>query len=259
MRPVSRELLYIKIVDAIHSYIKANDLRPGDKLPSERDMAEIFQTSRNSLREAVRVLENRGMIEVRTGLGMFLKERDDAPGAFSIRLIKSDFRDIQEITHALETSCLSRAAERGTAAQKQRLLLLAQKLVERAADGRFCEQTDHAFHIKLAEMSGNAAMAQMVGKLREGVFGQYWSCLDYDRSLSLETVPNHMKLARAILAGDEPRAQAEMRIISDHTLHIMDSVAEPAPAYAATPKKMKTAAPRKRRTAAKAVPRNSGD
>ncbi len=232
MRPVSRELLYIKIVDAIHSYIRANDLQPGDRLPSERDMAEVFQTSRNSLREAIRVLENRGMIEVRTGLGTFLKERDDAPGAFSIRLIKSDFRDIQEIAHALETSCLGRAAERGTAAQKQRLLLLAQKLVERAAAGHFCEQTDHAFHIQLAEMSGNAAMAQMVGKLREEVFGQYWSCLDYDRSLSLETVDNHMKLARAILAGDEPRARAEMRIIREHTLHIMDSVAEPAPAHA---------------------------
>ncbi len=80
MRPVSRELLYIKIVDAIHSYIRANDLQPGDRLPSERDMAEVFQTSRNSLREAIRVLENRGMIEVRTGLGTFLNRSISSTG-----------------------------------------------------------------------------------------------------------------------------------------------------------------------------------
>ena len=243
IRPVSRELLYIKIMEAIHSYITANDLKAGDRLPSERELAAVFQTSRNSIREAIRVLENQGMLEVRTGLGVFLKERDDAPDAISIRVIKSNFREIQEITHALETSCLRRAVERGTAAQKQQLLLLAQKLCEYAENGRFSEQTDHAFHIKLAEMSGNAAMTQMVGKLREEVFGQYWRCLDYDRSLSLETVANHRELARAILAGDEPRAQAEMRVISDHTLHIMDSVAEPGPAYAAA---RKTGARRKK-------------
>lgn len=224
--PISRELLYIKIVDAIHSYITANRLQPGDKLPSEREMASVFQTSRNSVREALRVLENQGILEVRTGLGTFLKEQAGASGSISIRIIKSNFREVQEVALALETSCLERAVLRGAAAQKQQLLLLAQKLVDRAAEGRFCEQTDHAFHIKIAEMSGNNAMAQMVGTIREEVFGQYWSCLDYDKALSLETVGNHMNLARAILAGDGDRARAEMLVISEHTLGIMDRVSE---------------------------------
>lgn len=224
--PISRELLYIKIVDAINSYITANGLKPGDKLPSEREMASVFQTSRNSVREALRVLENEGILEVRTGLGAFLKEQADAPGSISIRLIKNNFREVQEITLALETSCLRNAIERGTAAQKQQLLLLAQKLADRAAAGQFCEQTDHDFHSKIAEMSGNSAMTQMVGTIRAEVFGKYWNSLDYDTTLRLETVVNHMNLARAVLAGDEERARAEMLIISEHTRDISERVSE---------------------------------
>ena len=55
----------MKISDSIYSYIKINELQPGDKLPSERDMAAMLKTSRNSVREALRILEDRGLIYVK--------------------------------------------------------------------------------------------------------------------------------------------------------------------------------------------------
>lgn len=226
--PVSKELLYIKIVDAIHSYVRANDLQPGDKLPSERDLAELFQTGRNSVREALRVLENQGLVEVRTGRGTFLRRQADEEGSISIELIKTNFREVQELTQILETACLRMALKRqgeGVSAGRQQLLLLAQKLSDDAARGFFNEEVDHSFHAKLAEMSGNATIAQLVKKLREEIFGQFWGCLEYDKSLSLDTVSNHMNLARAILSGSEDDAQKEMEEISRHTEKILDTAA----------------------------------
>ncbi|MCC8109147.1 MAG: GntR family transcriptional regulator, partial [Planctomycetes bacterium] len=109
--PISKDLLYIKIVDAIHAHIRRNGLKPGDKLPSEREMAESFQTSRNSVREALRVMENQGMLEVKTGRGTFLRERGDENVSVSIGIIKNNFREIQELTHILDSAWLRKAVE----------------------------------------------------------------------------------------------------------------------------------------------------
>ena len=72
LKPVEKDSLYLKISDAVYSYIKMNNLQPDDKLPSERDMAAMLQTSRNSVREGLRILEDRGLIYVKTGSGVFV-------------------------------------------------------------------------------------------------------------------------------------------------------------------------------------------
>ena len=74
MTPVSKDLLYVKIADAIHGYIRENNLKPGDRLPSERALSQQLGTGRHSVREALRVLENQGIIEVRMGAGTFVAE-----------------------------------------------------------------------------------------------------------------------------------------------------------------------------------------
>ncbi len=73
LKPVEKDSLYLKISDAVYSYIKMNNLQPDDKLPSERDMAAMLQTSRNSVREGLRILEDRGLIYVKTGKRSFCK------------------------------------------------------------------------------------------------------------------------------------------------------------------------------------------
>lgn len=75
VKPIQRDLLYTKIADAIMEYIKENDLKTGDRIPSERELAQEFNTSRNSVREALRVLENNGIIEVKMGKGAYITEK----------------------------------------------------------------------------------------------------------------------------------------------------------------------------------------
>ena len=97
LKPVEKESLYLKISDSIYSYIKVNDLQPGDKLPSERDMATMLQTSRNSVREALRILEDRGLIYVKTGSGVFVSNPYGQKNTLSIRLTDCTMEELQDL------------------------------------------------------------------------------------------------------------------------------------------------------------------
>ena len=101
VKPVHKELLHAKIADAIMEYIKVNQLSEGDKLPSERILAEQFVTSRNSVREALRVLERDNIIEVRPGSGAFVRAHEESV-SFYLKLWKVNYIEILEILEILE-------------------------------------------------------------------------------------------------------------------------------------------------------------
>ena len=94
LKPVEKDSLYLKISDSIYNYIRMNNLQPGDKLPSERDMAAMLQTSRNSVREALRILEDRGLIYVKTGSGVFINTPDNGKSVLSVRLTDFTAKEI---------------------------------------------------------------------------------------------------------------------------------------------------------------------
>jgi len=79
--PVSVTRLYRMIADQIASRIRAEDFRPGERLPSERELAEQLQVSRPSIREALIALEIEGYVEVRVGTGVFVNPT--AHGSFA--------------------------------------------------------------------------------------------------------------------------------------------------------------------------------
>ncbi|WP_404453533.1 GntR family transcriptional regulator [Virgibacillus necropolis] len=67
-----KQKVYQAVLNEIRSYIDENNLKPGDKLPSERDLAESLQAGRSSIREALRAMELLGLLETRSGQGTFL-------------------------------------------------------------------------------------------------------------------------------------------------------------------------------------------
>ncbi|HJD13595.1 MAG TPA: GntR family transcriptional regulator [Candidatus Ruminococcus avistercoris] len=219
--PVSKDLLYIKVADAIFDYAKANQLQAGDKLPSERELAKMFQTGRNSVREAMRVLENRGMIEVKTGLGTFLKEPPEENVSIQLKLIKKNFSELQELKVALEHMMIKNAIRSENHQGKEELLLLAQKMMKLYEEDKYDDQLDHEFHTKLMELGENQSAAQIVNSLRIEVFQDYWAELEYDPYNWVRTVPDHLTLARAILEKDEDRAIAAIDAIDNASIAVM--------------------------------------
>jgi len=204
--PVSKDLLYLKVADAVYAYIKANDLKEGDKLPSEREMASMFQT-------------DRGVIEVKTGRGAFLTGQCDCEDSIMFRPIPFDFREMHEMKSVLE-QLLIRKALGAEDAQKRELLEIAESMSRMAAEGVYSDATDHTFHEKLLKMGGNHMTEQIVMQLRMKSLDLYWAAKGSDNSPWLHCVPVHLDLARALIDCDEKRALAAMDEINRYSMEV---------------------------------------
>ena len=198
LKPVEKESLYLKISDSIYSYIKVNDLQPGDKLPSERDMAIMLQTSRNSVREALRILEDRGLIYVKTGSGVFVSNPYGQKNTLSIRLTDCTMEELQDLQNVLDHQAVLNAINSGTREQKEKLLSIASEMQELYQKNIYSHTLDHSFHSLLYKMGHNNAIHQLITKIRDTRF-VYRADTDRENdSIWLPTVPDHFTLAEAI-------------------------------------------------------------
>ena len=152
-----------EIAMQIQSAIYSGKLKVGDRLPNERELGEVFGVSRTTLREALRLLEALGTIEVRRGAagGSFVVE--PAPeraglllGAF-IHFRHATSQDLNEFRETFEAETASWAAQRATSAESVVLLKIVDQLHEVRESGSWDEfvEIDLRFHLKVAEASKN--------------------------------------------------------------------------------------------------------
>lgn len=115
--PINQKRIYQSIIEQFVGLVKAGKLHIGEKMPPERTLAEMFNVSRASIREALRALEIIGLIEVRPGEGSFVTELNIAPfiNAITPLLIKDESleQDLLDFRKILELSAVELAAIRG--------------------------------------------------------------------------------------------------------------------------------------------------
>jgi len=137
-RPIRPRKIYEEIVEQIKDLMAEGDLKPGDKLLSERELAERLQVSRASVREALRALEMMGFVEIRTGEGTFVREAcSDAiiqPLAMFISIERGNFFEIYEVRKIFETAAARLAAERATSDELQKIAEALRQMEENMAD-----------------------------------------------------------------------------------------------------------------------------
>lgn len=156
--PIKNTTVSEKIVEQIKEMLLNGNLNKGDKLPSERQLAETLQVSRSSVREALKELEMMGLIEVKQGEGNFIKENfeDILFEPFStIFLIKeSNAKEILELRNIIEKGTASLAAERIT---KEELKDLRNILgaAEKSNSEEELAELDIIFHYKISQASKN--------------------------------------------------------------------------------------------------------
>ena len=116
---IKQKRVYEDIVGQVQALIQEGVLKPGDRLPPERELAERLRVSRSSLREAIRALELRGLVVSRPGAGTFVStesvETILSVIAASINGSGGYLSDIFEVRHLLEPKIAALAAERWTA------------------------------------------------------------------------------------------------------------------------------------------------
>jgi GntR family transcriptional repressor for pyruvate dehydrogenase complex len=167
-----------EVFEQIAQFIRNGTFQPGAKLPPERDLAAVFNTSRPTIREALYRAELVGLIEVRHGSGSFVRSAEPTPLVEQslIELIEREAHRISEffdIRRALEGWCAAQAAKVAKpdhlAAMKERLDLMRDLDVT----GEDWERNDIAFHEVLAASTGNPIAIRIMGILRESFSAFY--------------------------------------------------------------------------------------
>lgn len=222
IKPVSKDLLYMKVADAIHNYIHENHLQPGDKIPSERVLATQLQTGRNSVREALRVLENEGIIEVKTGRGAFVADKR-TPDSIYLKLFKGNYFELLEIKSILEREVICKATAKATPEQFDELDRLLSKVEQQAELGIYDEESDKHFHYKLLRICGNMSLEQIITNLIDVLSG-YATLLENADEIFISTIPYHRRMLEAMRHRDSLTACAEYTQILEIDITALEKV-----------------------------------
>lgn len=200
--------LYERVVDRLRAHVEQAGLKPGDRLPSERQLAEALGVSRNSVRQATVALEVQGLVEVRHGGGTYLRVASLQPESLD-RVVDRRRRlpDILDAREALETKIAALAAGRRTpedlAALDEAVALMAGRL----QDVR--ESDDEAFHRALTRAAHAPILAQMMAELADEFAISRREALRQP-SRPARLLDEHRAIAAAVRDGDPAAAGAAM-------------------------------------------------
>ena len=219
-----RARLHEDIVRQFQSSIRQGELRHGDRLPSERNLAEQLKVSRSSVREAIRSLELQGLVVSRPGSGTFINTENldsvVALVAATLNTGEDALREIFEMRHLLEPPIAALAAQRATADEVERMEEILEEQRGQIDTGATGVDSDTAFHFALASATHNSALLKVASAVED--------ILQRSRHQSLQepgrpqrSLASHRQILDMILAGDEKGAQEAM----EHHL----TMVEPAP------------------------------
>lgn len=157
--PVRAARLSDQVAAQLQALVIDRALKPGEKLPSERELCEMLGVSRTVVREAVRVLVVKGLLEVRPGGGMVVSAPDTALVSELMGVIlRGDgvaFTHVQEVRRLLEVELAGLAAERRTEGDLEKMQAQLALMVEHEADPERWARADVAFHATIAEATHN--------------------------------------------------------------------------------------------------------
>ncbi|MBQ9493022.1 MAG: FadR family transcriptional regulator [Oscillibacter sp.] len=146
---------------------------PGDKLPNELDLAEELGISRITLREAIRILCTRGLVEIRRGRGTYVISNDPAlradPGNGDRELTDASARDLMEFRLALEPAAAYYAARRADEQELQHMESLLEQMERLSAQGQSVIQAERDFHCTIAAAGHNPLFGQLMPVLQHSI------------------------------------------------------------------------------------------
>ncbi|UCH24655.1 MAG: FadR family transcriptional regulator [Trueperaceae bacterium] len=192
------------------TYILNNNLRPGDPLPSEAELSRRLDVSRNSVREAVKVLESQGVIEIRRGTGLFvhqfsfgsLLERMQYGVLFDL----ADLIELIEVRRVLEHGVIEVGLPEMTQTQAERLGEVVAQMRARQERGEIFLEEDRTFHNLLFESLGNRTLLELIDSFWLTYSKAAESRGDLTHPDLSHIVDNHQVILDAILTRDKQGA-----------------------------------------------------
>ena len=205
------------IVDQIKVLIRDGKLKPGDRLPSERDLCQRFGVSRVTVREALRVLEASGLVAIRVGAhgGAFLTtpsaERLGEGLADLLSLSPLTAAGVTEARMVVEIGILPLVVERATSEDVADLFAMVDEGQKALDDGRYTMGMSAAFHVRVAKCTHNPAIEMLVQSFHGPMLMSLQQAKVAAPLMGHRGTQEHRKLAKAIQDRDVAKAEAVMR------------------------------------------------
>lgn len=232
-KEIQTERLYEQIVEQIERRILNGDLKVGDQLPPERELAEQFHVSRTAVREAVKTLHEKGLVEIQLGRGTFVTADSNRAMRHSLGLIVKigsarGLEYLEEVREILEPEIAALAASRVSAEQIAAMQDAVAAMDISLQDIDSYIEADLDFHLALAEATHNplfpALMDSIIDLLREQRQRIFLN------GGTLHGQCHHKRILQSVAAGDPDAARQAMR---DHLRQVReDSQTLPVPSAA---------------------------
>ena len=204
------KLLTRAVEKKIIKIIKENYMQPGDKLKNEYELAELLNVSRGTIREAIKSLISRNILEVRQGAGTFVSNKNGVPeDPLGLTFIsdKKVALDLLDIRLMLEPEIAALAAVKGTTKQIKTMLEQCKIVEELIKKGEDYREADILFHKRIAQCSGNRVIENLIPIINSSVSLTINLTEDVFRQ---NTYKEHRAVAEAIASGDSLGAKCAM-------------------------------------------------
>jgi GntR family transcriptional repressor for pyruvate dehydrogenase complex len=214
LRPITKSRLSDAATEQIKELILIHKLEPGRKLPSERELVSQLRISRASVREALRVLEIMGLIEVKPGKGAFVKgSQVDLLWPLSdwVSVHKETLQNHFEARSVLEPAAAGLAARRATASDIKALKGALKEFKDKLAQDDLIGMinADISFHGLISAATGNKTIKLLMDTITRFLFEGWKGTLRLE-GRPQKTVMEHGKILEAIIDGNENKAKRAM-------------------------------------------------
>lgn len=209
-----RERLYQDIVNQIQQRIVQGDLKPGDRLPAERELAEDFEVSRTAVREAIKSLAEKDLVEIHVGRGTFVKapSPDQAADTINtlIQVARGSVNDLQVARQILEVPIARLAAQKRNEEHLDRLSSLVDLMETHLDTPEKFINADTDFHGELARATGNPVLRALIQPIISLLRDEHTFAVDHQTAFEAALV-SHREIYDHIEAQEADEAAASMR------------------------------------------------
>ena len=216
IRKTKQNRVFQDVVDQIQDAILQGTLNPGDKLPPERELTEMFGASRGTLREALRILEQKGLITIKTGVagGAVVNALSTDQMSESLNLLiryqKVSLKDLAEFREGVEGLVAGLAAERAKGEHISRLEELLAEAKTHCDQGishwdEFIE-ADNRIHLMLAHIAGNPIYESVLTIVYQNINLYFGKFLSKEESLMKENYQDLVEIVAAVKSGQSAKA-----------------------------------------------------
>lgn len=206
---IQKKSLAEEVAEQLQKEITEGKLKEGDKLPIEPELMKIFGVGRSTIREAIKMLLNRGYLSVQQGRGTFVESQMPTSEPFEQRLKRADIRDLYDVRKILEAAIAERAALRRTEQDLKEIQRYAMERKTSAKDGllKECIEADIHFHVAVAKATHNEILFELYRSASVHLQKGYSHIYD-DTKHFLDSQPLHEKLVKHITDRNASKASS---------------------------------------------------